>query len=201
MVVVESASDSGPWAEVKRWRKSERQRLIASRLAIPNEDRRRYAERIARQIDQCLGDISGRVVTAYWPFRGEPDLLDWADGLWARGAIFALPVVTAPQVPLAFRPWHRGVPVTPGVWNIPVPAEGADVVPDIVIAPLVGFDRACYRLGHGGGFFDRTLASLVRRPRIIGVGYATLALHTIHPQPHDIPMDLIVTEECTVARR
>jgi len=201
MVAADLAGNSLPWADVKRWRTAERRRLIASRVAIPTEDRRRYAERIARELDASLGDVFGRVVTAYWPFRGEPDLLDWADGLRARGAMFALPVVTAAQAPLSFRPWHRGVPVTAGVWNIPVPADGANVVPDIVIAPLVGFDRACYRLGHGGGYFDRTLASLVRRPLVIGVGYSRLALTTIHPQAHDIPMDLIITEDGVVARR
>jgi len=196
-----SAGHKRQWADVKRWRKAERQRLIALRLAIPAAERRRYAERIVQELDQRLGDVSGQVVTAYWPFRGEPDLLDWADGLWGRGAIFALPVVVAARAPLAFRQWRRNTPVTAGVWNIPVPAEGPYVIPDIVIAPLVGFDRAGYRLGHGGGFFDRTLASLVRRPRVVGVGYAKLALRTIYPQVHDIPMDLIITEEGTVARR
>ena len=74
------------------------------------------------------------------------------------------------------------------------------VAPDIVIAPLVGFDEACYRLGHGGGFYDRTLATLAARPRIVGVGYTELALRTIYPQPHDVPMDVIVTENGAVAR-
>jgi 5,10-methenyltetrahydrofolate synthetase len=109
--------------------------------------------------------------------------------------------VVASQAPLVFRRWQRGAPLTPGVWSIPVPADGEEVVPDVVIAPLVGFDPDCYRLGHGGGFFDRTLANLARRPRIVGVGYARLALRTIYPQAHDIPMDVIVTEEGTVARR
>jgi 5,10-methenyltetrahydrofolate synthetase len=195
------AADAGQWADVKRWRKSERGRLIASRLAIPAEDRRRYAKRIADGLDRLLGDVSSQVVTAYWPFRGEPDLLDWLDGLRARGATCALPVVIASQSPLAFRRWQRGAALKPGVWGIPIPAEGEDVVPDVVIAPLVGFDPGCYRLGHGGGFFDRTLASLARRPRIIGVGYARLALQTIYPQPHDIPMDVIVTEEGATTRR
>jgi 5-formyltetrahydrofolate cyclo-ligase len=80
------------------------------------------------------------------------------------------------------------------VWNIPVPAEGEGIVPDVVIAPIVGFDRACYRLGYGGGFFDRTLAALPVRPRVFGVGYAYAEMETILPQSHDIAMDAIVTE-------
>lgn len=71
-------------------------------------------------------------------------------------------------------------------------------MPDVVIAPVVGYDPACYRLGYGGGFFDRTLASLPARPRVIGVGYGAARVPTIYPQMHDIPMDLIVTEAGTV---
>src|SRR5262249_52154104 len=144
---------------------------------------------------------SGRIIAVYWPIRGEPDLLPWIEDLHARGAICALPVVMAPRTALAFRQWHRGMPLTPGVWNIPTPVDGKEVVPDIVTAPLVGFDQACYRLGHGGGFYDRTLAGLAGRPRVVGVGYARLALRTIYPQPHDVAMDFIVTEDGTIAVR
>lgn len=75
-----------------------------------------------------------------------------------------------------------------------MPAERRPCIPDIVVAPVVGFDAACYRLGYGGGFFDRTLAAMPERPRGIGVGYSRAKLATIYPQLHDIPMDLIVTE-------
>ena len=88
--------------------------------------------------------------------------------------------------------------MTTGIWNIPVPAEGALLIPTLVIAPLVGFDAANYRLGNGGGYFDRTLAELIankQRPTVIGVGYECLQIATIRPQPHDIPMDVIVTEK------
>jgi 5-formyltetrahydrofolate cyclo-ligase len=81
------------------------------------------------------------------------------------------------------------------VWNIPVPETTEEVVPDIVIAPLVGFDQACYRLGYGGGFFDLTLATMKNSPLKLGVGYRQQALPTIHPQPNDIPMDMVITEE------
>lgn len=82
-----------------------------------------------------------------------------------------------------------------------VPAEGIDVMPDVVVSPVVGFDPACYRLGYGGGFYDRTLAAMARQPRVIGVGFALAAIATIHPLPHDIPMQAIVTERgCSVPR-
>lgn len=184
--------------DLKRWRKAERERLIALRLAIPADERRRLSRKIARTLDRVLGDVSGKIVGAYLPFRGEPDLRSWIEGLAARGAISALPVVVAPRTPLVFRAWRQGEPLEPGVWNIPVPVGGAAVTPDIVIAPVVGYDEACYRLGHGGGFYDRTLAALPRRPRILGVGYERLGLRTIYPQTYDIPMDVIITEAGTV---
>jgi 5,10-methenyltetrahydrofolate synthetase len=180
--------------DLKRWRTVERERLVALRLAISAEERRGLSDRIARELDRLLGDLSGKTVAAYLPFRGEPDLRAWIEGLSMRGAIAALPVVVAPRSPLEFRTWSRGEPLRPGVWNIPVPAGGTVVTPDVVIAPVVGYDAACYRLGHGGGYYDRTLAALPRRPRIVGVGYERLALHTIYPQTYDVPMDAIVTE-------
>ncbi len=185
--------------DLKRWRKAERERLIALRVAIPAEERRRHSARIADALDGVLGDVSGRIIGVYWPFRGEPDLRSWIERLGDRGAVGVLPVVVAPRAPLAFRVWRRGDELEPGVWNIPVPVARQEATPDIVIAPVVGFDRARYRLGNGGGFYDCTLAALARRPRIIGVGYEKLAIPTIYPQPHDIAMDMIITESGVLA--
>src|SRR5690606_24922582 len=102
------------------------------------------------------------------------------------------PVVVEKARPLVFRAYRPGDRLEKGVWNIPIPADGDPVIPDIVIAPLVGVDVRNYRLGYGGGFFDRTLAALPKRPLVIGVGYEMQRIATIHPQPHDIPMDRIV---------
>jgi 5,10-methenyltetrahydrofolate synthetase len=117
------------------------------------------------------------------------------EGVSRRGAGVALPVVVAKGAPLVFREWRPGARLARGVWNIPFPADGTVVIPDVVIAPLVGYDAACYRLGYGGGFFDRTLASLAPKALAIGVGFPAGAIPTIYPQPHDIPMDCIVTGE------
>ncbi|MCC7016821.1 MAG: 5-formyltetrahydrofolate cyclo-ligase [Rhodospirillales bacterium] len=183
-------------ADVMRWRKAERARLIGERLAIPIDVRRRDGERIAANLEDAVGDVRGLIVSAYWPFRGEPDLRGFLERVGARGGRTALPVVVARGEPLLFRLWAKGEPLERGVWNIPVPAKDAQpVVPDVVIAPVVGFDPGCYRLGYGGGFFDRTLAVMPKRPRILGVGYKRAAIATIYPQPHDIPMDAIVTED------
>jgi len=84
--------------------------------------------------------------------------------------------------------------MTKGIWDIPIPKERAVVMPDAVLVPLVGFDPCGFRLGYGGGYFDRTLAAARPRPYAIGLGYEDSVLPTIFPQPHDIPMDLIVTD-------
>jgi 5,10-methenyltetrahydrofolate synthetase len=86
-----------------------------------------------------------------------------------------------------------------GLWDIPIPAVRELVQPDALIVPLVGFDSACYRLGYGGGYYDRTLAAAVKRPFCVGLGFNAGALSTIFPQMHDIPLDAIVTDR-TVAR-
>lgn len=187
--------DARQAGDVKRWRKAERERLIAERLAMKSDVRRAHGERIAATLAEIVGDPSGLTVSAYWPFRGEPDLRGFLESVSTRGGRPALPIVVEKARPLVFRAWRPGEPLERGVWNIPVPAGGEEVVPDVVIAPVVGFDPSCYRLGYGGGFFDRTLAALPRKPRVIGVGYAGQAIPTIYPQSHDIPMDIVVTEE------
>lgn len=87
-----------------------------------------------------------------------------------------------------------GCVTRPGVFDLPVPIEGEVVVPDAVLVPPVGFDRLGYRLGYGGGYFDRTLAALSPRPIAIALAREVSRIETIHPQPHDVPMDFIVTE-------
>lgn len=110
------------------------------------------------------------------------------------GGRCALPVVVEKKASLVFRLWEPGRKLVPGVWNIPIPPDGAEVFPDVVVAPVVGFDCAGYRLGYGGGFFDRTLASFPNRPLAVGVGYDVAAISTIYPLSHDVPMEAIVTE-------
>jgi 5,10-methenyltetrahydrofolate synthetase len=179
--------------DVARWRKAERERLLATRGAFTQECRSQHALAIAQALDQILPTAAPLIVSAYWPIRAEPDLRDWMRALSRTGMRVALPVAVALGQPLTFREWRPGTALARGLWKIPFPADGMEVVPTVVIAPLVGFDRACYRLGYGGGFFDRTLAALTPRPLAIGVGYPSAALGTIFPQPHDLPMDWIVT--------
>ena len=184
---------------VKIWRRGERERLIALRQAMPAAERRQASERIEAALRELITGRPG-VLGAYWPFRGEFDprpLIEWAV---SEGRGVALPVVVDKKGPLEYRAWRPGEALVDGVWNIPVPAKRDIVVPAIVLAPLVGFDEACYRLGYGGGFFDRTLAALASHPLAIGVGFAAQELATIYPQPFDVPMAAIVTEAGTRRR-
>lgn len=181
-------------ATVGEWRRSERARLVARRKAIAAEERRVLDAAIAARLDELLGDVAGRRIAVYWPIRGEPDLRGWFEALAARGAELALPVVEGRDRPLSFRRYRPGEKLVPGALKISVPEAGENVLPDVVLSPVVGFDGARHRLGNGGGYYDRTLAALPRRPLTVGVGYACLELRTVYPQDWDVPMDVIVTE-------
>jgi 5,10-methenyltetrahydrofolate synthetase len=183
------------WTDVARWRTAERKRLIGARLALGAQERQVRSDRIAATLDRIVGRVSGRTISSYWPFRGEPDLRNWSIRIIERGGRIALPVVIRKGWPLEFRIWSPGDPLERGALDILVPARGPSVQPDVAIAPVVGFDAANYRLGYGGGFFDRTLAAMPRRAFVIGIGHAESRLATIYPQPHDIAMDAIVTDE------
>lgn len=185
--------------DVARWRSAERKRLRAARLDLTADARAAAAQAIATHLDaliaKCVGDPSGCVVSGYWPIKAEPDLRFWMESLDARGARMALPVVEIPATPLVFRAWHPGMRMERGHWNISVPPEDAPrLVPEVALAPLVGWDGAGYRLGYGGGYFDRTLAALAPKPLVIGVGLHSARIATIFPQPHDVRLDAIVTE-------
>jgi 5-formyltetrahydrofolate cyclo-ligase len=127
--------------------------------------------------------------------KGEIDLLPFVRSLLPELAAAALPVIIEKQRPLEFWQWTTRTQLcNRGVWNIPYPAERILVEPDVLLVPLVGFDGDGYRLGYGGGYYDRTLAALPYRPRLVGVGYELGRLPTIFPQPHDIPLDVVITE-------
>ena len=191
--------DAQDWPAVARWRQAERERLRSERLMLSVEARQETAEALARHLTTLLaehcGDVRGRVLSGYWPIKGELDLRPWMTTLHAKGAVLALPVVETPRAPLTFRRWEPGMRMERGHWGIPVPSEASQrLTPEICLAPLVGWDSAGYRLGYGGGYFDRTLASLTPKPLVIGVGLQSARLDSIVPQPHDVPMSIVVTE-------
>jgi 5-formyltetrahydrofolate cyclo-ligase len=172
--------------------------LIQRRAALSAEARRALAEKACLRLAAAVDFSPYRVLGFCWPIRGELDVRDIVNQHLARGGLAALPVVVHAAAPLEFWRWSPGIAMQTGVWSIPIPRHRELLPPDVVIAPLVGFDRAGFRLGYGGGYFDRTLAAAAPRPFAIGFGYGDSALETIYPQPHDIPMNLIVTDESTL---
>lgn len=192
------AVDAGAGRDAARWRKAERERLIADREAQTQDARAAADAAIADHLDRVLSDgfggAGGMVLAAFWPIRAEVDLRGWMARQSAQGVRIALPVVTGKDRPLIFRPWSPRAAMRPGRWNIPEPATDATVIPQIVLVPLVGWDAARFRMGYGGGFYDRTLAAMRPRPYAIGIGLKAACLPTIYPQPHDVALDLIVTE-------
>ena len=193
--------DAQQASDVARWRKVERSRLIALRCALPAEERARHTAAIARELDAMIPAQSSEIVSVYWPIRAEPDLRAWMRAAYSRGLRVALPVALTLGKPMIFREWRPDAPMARGLWRIPYPAQGPEVVPTTVLAPLVGFDSECYRLGYGGGFFDRTLAVMVRKPVVIGLGYPSLRIPSIFPQRHDIPMSWILPGSESPLRR
>ena len=191
-------ADSQQALEVQRWRKAERTRLLAERAALSALVRRTAREAIEAHLDhelsRWLDHVVGLTISAWWPINAELDLRPWLSRIAAKGLRVALPVVVERAKPLVFRSWSRNSRMETGFWNIPVPADGSECVPDLCLIPLVGWDADGFRLGYGGGYFDRTLAALSSRPVAIGIGLQQAKLATVFPQPHDIPMKAIITE-------
>ncbi len=182
-------------AELMAWRNRLRRELLARRLALPAD--RLHAWRLAmdRHLQYGFPGLAKGVVAFCWPIRNEYDARHLMRRLREQGASTALPVVLAAKTPLVFREWHPGVEMELGKLDTPYPKAGVELVPNTVLLPMIGFDSEGYRLGYGGGFFDRTLASLrAHKPVVIGVSFELAAVPTIHPQPWDVPMDYVVTE-------
>ena len=179
---------------LKAWRKAERERLIAARLAVPAAELEAWRLRIDATLERSFPGLARARLAFCWPIKGEYDARHLAKTLRDRGALTALPVVISRQAPLAFREWHPGIELAKGPLDIPYPVNSPEVTPQAVLLPMNGWDMQGYRLGYGGGFFDRTLAAARKKPVIIGISFEFARIETIHPQSWDIPMDYVVTE-------
>lgn len=138
----------------------------------------------------------GAVIAGYLPFRTEIDPLPAMIAALARGPV-AVPVVTGAGAALAFRLWQPGAALEPGPFGTRHPAAGEEVVPRIVLVPLLGFDRRGARLGFGGGYYDRTLAALRTGAGVLAVGlaYAAQELPQVPEEPFDMALDAVATEQ------
>jgi 5,10-methenyltetrahydrofolate synthetase len=185
--------------ELRRWRKAERERLLAERVRVDDSMIDAWRTAIDGHLASTFPKPAWKVLAICWPIRNEYDARHYARTLRERGALTALPVVVAPKTPLVFREWHAGIALAEGALGIPYPAASRELAPDAVLLPMNGWDEQGYRLGYGGGFFDRTLAGLATRPLVIGIAYEMARIPTVHPQDWDIPMDFVVTERRVIA--
>jgi 5,10-methenyltetrahydrofolate synthetase len=188
-----SAPDSDTRRDVMRWRKSERERLRSLRAAVDAGERSAALRRVNEQLDELVESSGISVLGAYWPIHHEPDLRDWMRRQADAGRVIALPVILARNEPLRYSRWQPHSAMRRGPWGIAEPAEDDWVEPQMVLAPLLGVDQQRYRLGNGGGYFDRSLAAATSRPLAVGIGFSCARIASIYPQPHDIAMDFVIT--------
>ena len=171
------------------WRRTLRREMVAKRAALGDEA---HAGLSAGIVGHLLTALPAPQVVAFcWPIKHEPDVRAVVAHWEALGARAALPVVVAEA---AFRLWTPDTKLAPDRYGIPTPISGDFIQPDLILLPLNGFDAAGYRLGYGGGYFDRTLAALSPRPLAVGVGFEVNRLPSIRPESHDQRLDWIVTE-------
>lgn len=186
-------SDIGPTTErPEAQRQNLRSRLLAAREQLSDRTPRESA--LVNRVARWLNTMPLSRLAFYWPIKGEADLTGviarWLAAKPARQA--ALPVVSGDV--LQFAPWTPTTPLHSGRYGIPVPAGDDRLTPQLLLIPCVGFDPARYRLGYGGGYYDRTLAQLKVKPVTVGVAFDCGRLPSIDPQPHDIKLDLVISE-------
>ena len=182
---------------VSTWRNELRRQAIARRMLLSEEAWELYSAVICDLLRENFLELSHKRVGFCWPIRNEPDLRPLFE-IWENenhdSFSTLLPVIGEENSTLSFRAWTPNTPMTIDRYGIPSPTTGDFMQPQALLIPLVAFDSQGYRLGYGGGFFDRTLSSLQPRPLSIGVGFELSRVDTIHPQPHDERLDAIVTE-------
>lgn len=187
-------TDSPAADDLRAFRNALRNRLIAAREALPAGLHAQLSRRIERHLGAIVDALDPAVLAFCWPFRGEFDTRGLVAARLPSGLRACLPVVVDNGRPLEFREWTPHSEMVEDRYGIHVPAQGAVLRPDAILMPLNAFDEAGYRLGYGGGYFDRSLATLAPRPRAIGVGFELARVPSIWPQEYDLPMDFIITE-------
>lgn len=195
-VTSETTAES-PSGRRSGYRATLRRQLVERRLALPAEQCAALSATICEILRTQFAQLAAQRVAFCWPVKNEPDLRPLMTAWQAAGQPgFAalLPVVIAPGAPLAFRAWTPDSEMMADRYGIPTPATGEFIVPQALLLPVNGFDAAGYRIGYGGGFFDRTLAALKPMPLTIGVGFELARVASIRPEPHDIRLDAMVSE-------
>ena len=181
-----------------------RRALIEQRLNLP--DRLHRAEMLQRVMRIWLVDRPDTVIGAYWPIKGEFDPLPALHRWKEDGELLeepqrrriGLPVVDKEHKTLKFHAWYPGCPMEEDAYGIPKPKETEVIVPTLLFVPCVGYGPGGYRLGYGGGFYDRTLAAVQPHPYTVGLSFAHGFIEDLMPEPHDIALDAILNENGAV---
>ena len=172
-----------------------RNRARAARASLDHGERADAAVAVAQHFFNAVPLQAGDVVAAYWRIRDELDCQPILVKLMDSNQKVVLPVVVGPEQPLDLRVWEPGASLYESGFGTLAPSDLAPrAEPDIVLMPLLGFDARGTRLGYGGGYYDRTLARLSKKPRLVGLAFAAQELDRIPREPHDVPLDMIVTE-------
>jgi 5,10-methenyltetrahydrofolate synthetase len=169
-------------------------------------DRAERADLLQRVLRIWLFDRKDMVIGAYWPIKGEfdplPALHRWKeDGELLDDPLrrrIGLPVLDKVSKTLCFHAWYPGCDMEEDDYNIPKPKDTEVVVPTLLVVPCVGYGPGGYRLGYGGGFYDRTLAQLQPKPYTIGLGFTQGFIEDMVPEPHDVPLDALLNENGVV---
>jgi len=181
-----------------------RKRLVEQRLGMP--DRMQRADLLQRVMRIWLVGRADVVIGAYWPIKGEFDPLPALHRWKEDGELLdepqlrriGLPVVDKLHKTLRFHAWFPGCPMEEDAYGIPKPKDTEVIVPTLLFVPCVGYGPGGYRLGYGGGFYDRTLAKLEPRPYTVGLGFTSAFCPELEPEPHDVPLDAILNDNGVV---
>lgn len=179
------------------FRRTLRQQLIERRLSLSADECALLSAKVCQQVQNNFPQLAGLRVGFCWPVKNEPDLrpliMSWIEAGQA-GFAALLPVVLEAKAALAFRKWTPGARLIDDRYGIPTPADGKFLVPQALLLPVNAFDAAGYRIGYGGGFFDRTLAALKPAPLSIGIGFELARVDSVRPEAHDVRLDAMVSE-------
>ncbi len=173
-----------------------RKQMLAKRMALSDEFRAEAARALVSHLLKLAAE--GAVVAGYAAIKNELDVFPSLAALSARGNPICLPDIAGREAPLIFLNWKPGAPLIKGSYGIDVPHKQDQVVPQLLLVPLVAFDQQGNRLGYGAGYYDLTIASLrSRNPHVkaYGIGYSVQQVDEVPSEPHDIRLDGIVTEK------
>ena len=181
-------------------KKALRKLLIEQRLSMP--DRLQQADLLQRVMRIWLVGRPDVVIGAYWPIKGEFDPLPALHRWKEDGELLdqpqprriGLPVVDKVHKTMRFHAWYPGCPMEEDAYGIPKPKDTEVIVPTLLFVACVGYAPGGYRLGYGGGFYDRMLASLAPKPYTVGLGFGTSYIPDLEPEAHDIPLDAVLTD-------